>query len=150
MSAISRAAVGAYERETVFGELLPDGSAVPQSSHALCKSAAPAPATVPTGPIKLGDLDDEKNPFHSGDETTGWKCLKFGLEALPAVQLRYQAGSGYVGPAAGLPDPGPTGFEISATLPPDSDGKSKIMTYIGWVDPSTSTAHVSPEPYCSE
>jgi len=119
---ISHAAQEAYERETVDSELLAPGSQSSAAVHALCKSATPVPAAaVPPGK-KYQPNNTNKADFDQGDATTGWKCLKFNITAPHYYQYHYSAGSGYIGPAVGGPDPGGTGFEAAAKGDLDGDG----------------------------
>jgi type IV pilus assembly protein PilA len=121
IGAIARNAAEAYSRETVDSELLAPGAQSASAVHALCKSATPVPAAVPPGkkyqPNNTGTAD-----FNQGDATTGWKCLKFVMNAPHYYQYHYNSGSGYVGPAVGGPDPGATGFEAAARGDLDGDG----------------------------
>ena len=98
--------MAAFERETVASDELLEGNALDEASHALCKSAKPTPDTVPKG-TKYQPKAGQGQDFETGDSVTGWKCLKFGLTQPHYYQYGYAAGSGYKGPARGLPDPGP-------------------------------------------
>lgn len=125
VGAIARGAVGAYEREQV--------SASGALKHALCQSAPPVPATVPSGTKYQADLTPGKD-YDTGDDTAGWKCLKFMMTTPSYFQYEYRAGGPYKCVARGGPDPGPNGFEVSAEGDLDGDGKTSLFCQVGRVD----------------
>jgi type IV pilus assembly protein PilA len=120
VGAISRAAVSAYEYETVAGA----------SSHRLCASAITVPSRVPAGnkyqPSSAAGAD-----FDSGSTTAGWRCLKFTMSYPMYYQYQYHQGSGYVVPGAG--SPGPNGFEVAAFGDLNGDGVKSTFARTGQV-----------------
>ncbi|MCA9621976.1 MAG: hypothetical protein KC731_23285, partial [Myxococcales bacterium] len=129
VGAISRGALAAFERE---------GGPGPTPIHQLCKSAIDVPRDVPRGTRYLPN----PNPGHdyeTGDQQTGWRCLKFSLVSDTPYRLAYRQGSGYKGPARGGPDPGPNGFEASAEGDLDGDGVTSFFSIVGRIDPKTNT-----------
>jgi type IV pilus assembly protein PilA len=109
VSAISRAAVAAYERERMVGTTL---------VHRLCASATPVPAEVPPG----RKYQPSSSDFESGSADAGWKCLKFALNEPIYYQYLYVkgAGSGKTGADA-------NGFEISARGDLDGNGVTSFF-----------------------
>ena len=88
IGAISRCATAAFERETAAAENLTEGSESAVASHALCLAAAIVPGAVPKGK-KYQPKTGENEDFETGDTTTGWKCLKFGLTQPHYYQYQY-------------------------------------------------------------
>src|ERR1700722_6510069 len=107
IGAISRAAVAAYESETLVG-----GKTV----HRLCGSATLVPRAVPKA-VKYQPSSAAGADFHAGDENTGWPCLRFEMTQPMYYQYGYVkgAGSGKTGASA-------NGFEASAHGDLNGDG----------------------------
>jgi hypothetical protein len=122
LGAIGRGAVAAYERE--MG---------PSPAHALCKSAVPVPATVPSGK-KYQPSGSPGSDYETGSPLAGWKCLKFTMTSPQYFQYDYRVGGNYKGPKRGLPNPGPNGFEASAEGDLDGDGKTSLFTLTGKIE----------------
>ncbi len=137
LGAISRGAVGAYERESVLPDAPPDAAI----GHALCKSAKPVPAQVPSDGAKVEVAADA----WGGDETTGWKCLRFTSSSKLGFQLSYAAGSGYKGIDRGAKDPGPDGFQACAEADGKPGGKTTLICATGTVNKATSVVKLDPE-----
>lgn len=129
VGAITRGAIGAYEREQSNG------------GHALCKSATPVPAAVPSGAKYQPDTAPGKD-YETGDETTGWKCLKYTMTTPSYFKYEYRQGGSYKCPARGGTDPGPNGFEVSAEGDLDGDGKTSLFCQTGTIDAATQTVKV--------
>jgi hypothetical protein len=121
VSAIARGAVAAWERE------LPNARTV---THKLCGSTPPVPTEIPKGTTYEPSAERGKD-FLTGDNSTGWRCLRFEMTSPLRYRYLYRAGSGYKGPARGGPDPGPKGFEVSAEGDIDGDGKTSLFTVTG-------------------
>lgn len=135
LGAISRAAVESYSRETIPSDISPDDSAGQQLSHALCASAKPVPADLPSGgerkPVKSEDFD--------GDAKAGWKCLRFAIAQPVSFRYTYNAGSNYLGPKRGGPDPGPDGYEACAEADLTPGGLTTLICIHGTVDKGNQT-----------
>ena len=145
LGAIMRGAQQAYERETISEAIAPDDAAA--FSHALCGSSSIVPVEVPHGDKY------QPNPgefLNDGDAMRGWKCLRFDITNPIYFQYRYAKGTGYVGPARGLPDPGPDGFEVAAVGDLDGDGRTSTFTMVGVVDPKLGTVKTSTQIYCDD
>jgi type IV pilus assembly protein PilA len=125
IGAITRAAVGAYERETYLNELLADGATSATAMHVLCKSAlTPVPSSgVPKG-TKVQPNTQAGKDFQAGDSQTGWPCLKFTISDPVYYQFNYVQGAGYT--AISQVNTG-TGFEASAQG--DLDGNGIFSTF---------------------
>ncbi|XXY49089.1 hypothetical protein WME91_54690 [Sorangium sp. So ce269] len=127
--AMARSAAGAFERAAGAAGAKKAGP----PSRALCKSATPVPAAVPPGTRYTPSASPGKD-FNQGDDASGWRCLRFGVEAPFYYRYDYRAGSGYKGPARGGPDPGKDGFEVSAEGDLDGDGETSLFTRTGKIE----------------
>ncbi|WP_437311090.1 hypothetical protein [Sorangium sp. So ce388] len=127
--AMARSAAGAFERAAGAAGTQKSGP----PSRALCKSATPVPAAVPPG-IRYTPSSSPGKDFNQGDDASGWRCLRFGVEVPFHYQYDYRAGSGYKGPARGGPDPGKDGFEVSAEGDLDGDGETSLFTRTGKIE----------------
>jgi hypothetical protein len=136
IGAISRAAVAAWERESVA----PGGGFV----HNLCKSASSVPRGIPAG-RKYQPSTADGEDFNTGDQQTGWKCLKFAMVEPHYYRYTYTQGGPYKGPARGGLDPGPNGFEVAAEGDLDGNGVTSLLTRTGILDPSTGSVRLSTE-----
>jgi hypothetical protein len=132
VGAFARAAVTAYEREIGPG---------PKPSHALCASAPAVPAAIPSG-VKYQPSTSAGTDFDTGDQKSGWRCLKFSAGMPIHYRYSYRAGGGYLGPQRGGPDAGANGFEVAAEGDLDGDGNTSLFTITGTVDPKTSTVRI--------
>src|SRR6185437_11669085 len=94
IGAISRGAVAAYERETTPNELLQDGQTSAATVHAFCGSAGKVPTAGPPAAKKYQPNTQDNNDFNTGDNTNGWKCLKFQLNEAIYFAYRYDKGQG--------------------------------------------------------
>jgi type IV pilus assembly protein PilA len=77
IGAMSRGAVGAFEREDTPPEALTEGTLSTQFTHNICNGAA---ALIPAAPPSGKKYQPSGQPgadYDSGDAVTGWKCLKF-------------------------------------------------------------------------
>jgi type IV pilus assembly protein PilA len=118
IGAITRAAVAAYEKETVSNELLGDGLSSATTMNVLCLSAAAAvPAAPPTGKKYQPSTVDGAD-FNSGDSVTGWKCLKFQMTQPIYYSYLYSKGVGVVAGSGATAN----GFEASAKGDLDGNG----------------------------
>ena len=128
IGAISRASVQAYEAEKAPSELLTPGNTSAVAARTLCSSAASAvPATAPAGK-KYQPNNSAGNYFATGDQTAGWKCLKFSLDQPVAFSYMYAMGAGFrSGGLAGAPAFGATSYEASAQG--DLDGDTALSTF---------------------
>jgi hypothetical protein len=102
--------------------------------HRFCKSSVAVPAAVPRG-FRYQPSTRQGSDFLSGDEQTGWACLRFSLQEPLSCRYRYIAGGGYLAPKRGGPSPGPKGFEVSAECDFDADGKTSLYSLAGAVGP---------------
>ena len=114
-----------------------------QATGALCTTSPAVPASVPMG------FGYKTSPFfgmdfHAGDAENGWNCLNFAIDGGIHCRFRYAIQQDFVGPAVGGPDPGMTGFEVSAEGDDDGDTLSSTFTIVGTLDPQTGTYTLSP------
>jgi type IV pilus assembly protein PilA len=120
VGAITRAAVGAYERESYSNQLLPDGQTSNVATHALCATAPRVPLTTPAGK-KYQPQTGPTLDFNSGDNVTGWQCLNFSMTQPIAYSYGYETGAG-----TGLSGATTTGFEVNAFGDIDGDGAGAV------------------------
>jgi type IV pilus assembly protein PilA len=122
IGAIARAGVAAYERETYSNELLGDGNSSSSLMHQLCASSTGyTPSTVPGGK-KYQPSTKDGTDFNSGDNTAGWKCLKFSLNEPIYYQYQYVTGTG-----SGLTGATANGFEVGAQGDLDANGNKSFF-----------------------
>jgi len=88
IGAITRAAVGAYQKELAPSEMPPESTKSSQAGHRLCGTAPPVPAAVPAG-VKYQPNSAAGEDFNTGDEHNGWQCLNFELSQPTYFQLSY-------------------------------------------------------------
>jgi type IV pilus assembly protein PilA len=119
---ITRSATEAYERETYSNELLADGATSKTAMHVLCLSAAAkVPAAIPKG-TKYQPSTANGADFNTGDNTGGWKCLKFEMTQPTYFSYGYkQAADAKTGADA-------TGFSATAEGDLNGDG---VSSYFG-------------------
>ncbi len=70
---IGKDATSAYQRESMLGTILALGGST-SAVHQLCGTATKVPGTEPAGTKVQSDPDD-----WGGDQTNGWKCLRFSM-----------------------------------------------------------------------
>ncbi|MFT3764357.1 MAG: hypothetical protein QM820_02360 [Minicystis sp.] len=110
----------------------------------LCASALGVPVAGPPPAKKYQPSHSDFADFHTGDDTTGWKCLGFALVEPIHCRYSYGVGSGYVGPTVGGPNPGAMGFEVAAQGDSDGDGVRSTYTITGTIDPITGDIVLTP------
>jgi type IV pilus assembly protein PilA len=122
VGAIARAARASYERERAGG----DGA-----THSLCNTAVAVPATIPAGrkyQPATGGAD-----FDTGDEATGWKCLRFAMTTPMYYKYSYTKGGGPV--TSGKPNApkvgGAESFEAAAEGDLDGDASTSTFAIVG-------------------
>jgi len=122
VGAITRAAVAAYERETYANQLLGDAANSTTAMHTLCASAANrVPAATPAG-TKYQPSTADAVDFNTGDNVTGWKCLKFGMTQPVYYSYGYVTGAG-----TGLAGATAAGFEVNAFGDLNGDGAGAVV-----------------------
>jgi type IV pilus assembly protein PilA len=119
IGAITRAAVAAYERESIYNGLGHDD--VLRYIHNRCETSTRVPARPPGATRYLPSTADGAD-FHTGDWTTGWKCLKFELTTPIRYAYRYETGTG-----SGKSGATASGFEVSAQGDLDGDGVYSLL-----------------------
>jgi type IV pilus assembly protein PilA len=90
IGAITRGAIGAYERETTANQLLGEGTVSAAFSHDLCGPAVPVPAAPPLG-TKYQPNSAPGVDFEAGNTQFGWKCLKFTMTNPIYYRYHYHA-----------------------------------------------------------
>jgi len=115
------------EAKNMVGAIARGATAAYEMKGKLCKSAQPVPATVPAGkkyqPVLVAGAD-----FETGDATTGWKCLRFGLTQPHYYQYSYTSdGKGYTATARG---------DL------DGDGVESEFVLRGIIDPKTKNLRI--------
>lgn len=118
---VARAVAVAYERS---GE---------GKNAALCGSAQPVPAELPSWEKPYQPKKDEGADFQTGDDKTGWKCIAHTPESAMRFQLSYTQGVKYKSVARGGDDPGPKGFEVAAEFDSNGNGRTALFAMTGKV-----------------
>lgn len=150
IGAISRAGVGAYEKEFTANELVGEGSASTGSTHNVCSGAASA---VPANVTSVKGTKYQANSassadYNDGTTTAGWKCLKFQMSNPQYYQYFYNAnmvgGIGALGVAPALAgiaaNMPPQGFRASAQG--DLDGDTTLSGFAQRAQINTTTATI--------
>jgi len=122
VGAITRAAVAAYDREIGTNAWLSDGQSSATSMHKLCASAAGWVPTTPPPRKKYQPSTADGQDFNTGDQVTGWKCLKVTMTEPTYFSYYYVTGAG-----SGLSGATATGFEASAQGDLDGNGKHSLF-----------------------
>jgi type IV pilus assembly protein PilA len=120
---LQKAAVGAYEGETMPGALIAVNTQI-GASRRFCNSVAAAdyvPVAVPAGQKYQSSEDN----WATGDATTGWTCLKFSMKGPQYYQYRYTATNTAAAPAAG------DNFLIEALGDLDGDTTNSVFSSLG-------------------
>lgn len=138
VGAISRAAVAAYEREAYSNQLLGDGATSATFMHQLCVSAPARVPAVPPAAKKYQPDTRDGNDFNTGDQLTGWRCLKFQMTEPIYYSYHYVTGTG-----SGLSAAGANGFEASAQG--DLDGNGTFSFFARGADVRNGSVVVSTE-----
>jgi type IV pilus assembly protein PilA len=137
LGAISRNASEAHGRVIAASQILKPGEQSAISSNGLCASSIAVPLAGPAPKSKYAPNNIPGKDFSSGDETTGWKCLRYEMTDPIAYQYQYLSGTGYVGPGVGGPDPGAAGYEAVARGDLDGDTVLSTFTITAQIDPTT-------------
>jgi type IV pilus assembly protein PilA len=130
---ISKDAAAAYQREKMDGELL-EAKDTAKVSNTLCIEAAlkvPEKAVDIKGK-KYQSSSKKDEDWQAGDAKTGWKCLRFSMEAPQYYQY------GYKGPADA------TATTFNATAEGDLDGDSTMSTFTMKGEVRNGTVALSP------
>lgn len=141
LGAITRGAIGAFERETIAEN---DDA---QAAHVLCKSATPVPATVPSKGESYAPKTDSGVDFQAGDATTGWPCLRFTITNPVRFQYSYTVGGTPKLAARGKDvAKGDTSFfEVCAEADFEPGGKTTLICQTGQVKKETMTVQIGTE-----
>lgn len=129
---MSRSAQEAFERENNTQEIVALGQTSASSSHALCESASPVPATPPASK-KYVPNNAANTDFNTGTAASGWKCLRFELNDPTYYSYDYKKATGYYTDGT-PPDPGATGFQASARGDLDGDNVTSLFALSGKVE----------------
>jgi type IV pilus assembly protein PilA len=140
LGAIRKAGVGAYEGETMAGDLLNVASSV-ASARRFCATAAnnvPAGATPPAGKYQSSETE-----WTTGNQNTGWTCLRFSLKGPQYYQYKYTAvntvptatNDGFLAEGVGNLDGDAvfSNFQVEARV--DADGTLKVSPTIKETNP---------------
>ncbi len=107
---LAKDATTAYQRERMNPAMLAAGEES-NAAHAFCGSATNAvPDTVPAGSKKQPGAAE----WATGDQNTGWKCLKFSMNSPVYYQYNYAAQN--------VANPATAAFQTTAVGDLDGDG----------------------------
>ena len=135
IGAITRGAVGAYERESGAHQLLNEGSPSAAGTNSLCNSSSSVPSTIANA-VKYQPKSGENVDFETGDTLSGWKCLKFAITQPIYYQYVYTKNSGI----SQAKQVGTETFESAAFG--NLDGDSVISTFARTGKANTSTGQL--------
>lgn len=141
IGAITRGAVGAFERESVAE---PDSL---QAAHVLCKSATPVPAKIPSGGESYQPKSEPGVDFEAGDAATGWPCLKFTVTNAVRFQYSYTVGGTPKLAARGkdVAKGDASFFEVCAEADFEPGGKTTLICQTGQVKKETDSVRIGSE-----
>ena len=122
IGAISRGAVAAYQRVSAQNQILTPGQQGVPSSHNLCKTALLVPASVSFVKGKKYQPKTKSGDFESGNDTSGWRCLRFSISQPMYYQLSYYYKAGDVSGVISKGAAGQDYFVARATGDVDADG----------------------------
>jgi type IV pilus assembly protein PilA len=140
LGTLARAGASAYERETYANELLPQGGIANVSMHTLCLSAAAFVPLLPPKNKKYQPITADGQDFNTGDQITGWKCLKFGMSKPIYYSYGYHQGTAPCGSPATA-----AGFEACAHG--DLDGNGILSTFARGADIKNGSVKLTDELY---
>jgi type IV pilus assembly protein PilA len=148
IGAINRAAVAAFEREKAPAELLAPGTTGAVASRALCASAQAVPGTVPAN-NKYQPNPAAGQDYQTGNQTAGWRCLKFEMSEPQYYQYDYTVGALTIAANTAFPVVA-TGWATQARGDLDGNGTFSEFasggdTATGQAITSTQIAQVNPE-----
>jgi type IV pilus assembly protein PilA len=133
---LSKDASSAFEGERMAGALLALGGTV-GTSRRLCLSAANAvPAALQAAGVKYQPQASD----WTGNQTTGWQCLNYQMDAPILFQYDYQSNQ----TATGAPVGGTTGFTVSGQA--DMGGNFKLLSISGLVQGSGANVTLTVSP----
>lgn len=143
LGGISRAAVAAYERETVASEVVPEGQKSSASNHALCNNTAnPVPQDIANVKgVKYQPNSAEGQDYQTGDSLAGWKCLRFQITSPQYYQYNYVRGASQI--AKGAAASTANGFEAWAKGDVDADDTLALFAATGEVNTATGSVRAS-------
>lgn len=90
---IAKLAVAAYERESGDTTVIGLGSSGTRAQRNLCASSSssgPTPSTVPQGK----KYQSQPSDWNTGNQTTGWNCLKFNMDNPQYFSYEYTSAGG--------------------------------------------------------
>jgi type IV pilus assembly protein PilA len=158
VGAISRGAVGAFERETTTSQLLTVAGTGSIFSHDVCDDASPVPAAAPTGAKYQPSLAVDED-YQLGGAEWGWKCLKFDISSPQYYSYSYAGNRRSPTVVAGAPTDGTPADPAGGNWTPvpgegmsvyargDLDGDLTISGFqqIGGINSATQILHLATE-----
>ena len=135
IGAISRSAQAAFERQIANSAILPDADSLGSGAQALCGTAALVPAAVTSVKgLKYQPSTDPTADFNTGDDATGWKCLRFQMTDPVLYQYGYTKGSSALDASCtGAAAVAAAGFRASALGDTDGDAAFSCFALDGVV-----------------
>ncbi len=146
VGALTRGAVGGFERESAKSEQLADGSVSTTSSHDLCGGAMKAVPSIPTlvsGKKYQPTTGVAGYEYLAGDSRSGWPCLQFSNSSPQYFVYGYAADPidqplvGNTWSGSGLAAPPNGGFVAWAQGDLDGDGLFSSFAMNGVVNTTT-------------
>jgi type IV pilus assembly protein PilA len=145
LGALSRGAQAAYVREITPANVVAVGTPSSGSTQALCDGASPVPSSIAAVQgTKYVPNDGPGKDYNTGDNSIGWRCLRFSLDTAQYFQYNYiggNAGTSLAAQSAGasppVSEPGPLQFAAEASGDLNGNGKASLFSLAGKVDPTT-------------
>jgi len=128
---ISKDAAGAYARELMNGAVMTGGQATAISQR-LCGDASNAVPTAAAN-IQGKKYQSAASEWAIGDETSGWKCLRFGIDGAQYFQYSYKT-----------TNPTDPAGSFKATANGDLNGDGTLSTFEVQAQLEKGTVNISP------
>jgi type IV pilus assembly protein PilA len=134
VGAISRAAQSAWERQIAEPKLLAEGASADAGASTLCATAKYVPEDeTKVKAQKYQPITADGSDFETGDDKTGWKCLRFRMSDPIQYQYQYTKGTAPLSGLVGATD----SFEAGAKGDTDGDGTPSVFALTGEINPTT-------------
>lgn len=136
IGAISRSAQAAFERQIATSLIKGEQESESSGAQALCGTAENVPdALTKVGGAKYQPATEAGKDFNKGDDSNGWKCLRFQVTDPILYQYSYTKGAAPVAVAGGSPAPAgiAAGFEAGALGDTDNDTSPSYFALHGAV-----------------
>ena len=126
------------------------GSTSTGANHSLCTDATPVPGFIPPN-NKYQPNPADGSDFETDDATTGWKCVKFGMNQPIYYQYHYYGDNGAAPTTVtGVTAPGGAGFAAEAVGDLDGDTTASGFARTGEIDATSQQLIVSTQVFVED